>query len=56
MSPRLLFLMTTVRTQHRFECERDRIDAQLAATRMGVRRPVSLHATPDPVGLLPVAA
>jgi hypothetical protein len=31
MSPRLLFLLTTLRTQHRFECERDRIDARLAA-------------------------
>jgi hypothetical protein len=56
MSPRLLFLLTTLRTHHPFERDRDRIDARLAATSMGVRRPVSLHATPDPVGLLPVAA
>ena len=56
MSPRLLFLLTTLRTHHPFERDRDRIDARLAATRMGVRRPASLHATPDPVGLLPIAA
>ena len=56
MSPRLLFLLTTLRTHHRFERGRDRIDARLAATRMGIRRPVSLHATPNPVHLLPVAA
>jgi hypothetical protein len=56
MSPRLLFLLTTLRTHRRFERDRDRIDARLGATRMGVRRPVRLHATPDPVGLLPVAA
>jgi hypothetical protein len=31
MSPRLLFLLTTLRTQHPFECERDRIVARLAA-------------------------
>jgi hypothetical protein len=31
MSPRLLFLLTTLRTQHRFESDRDRIDARLAA-------------------------
>ena len=56
MSPRLLFLLTTVRTHHRFESGRDRIDARLAATRMGVRLPVTLHAVPDPIDALPVAA
>lgn len=56
MSPRLLFLLTTLRTHHRVERYRDRIDARLAATRMGVRPPVSLHTVPDPVDLLPVAA
>jgi hypothetical protein len=56
MSPRLLFLLTALRTHHPLKRDRDRIDAQLAATRMGVRRPVTLHAMPDPVGLLPVAA
>ena len=56
MSPRLLFLLTTLRTHHRFELDRDRIDARLAATQMGIRPPVSLHAVPDPVDVLPVAA
>ena len=58
MSPRLLFLLTTLRTHHRFERDRDRIDARLAAaaTRMGVRQPVRLHAALNPVELLPVAA
>jgi hypothetical protein len=56
MSPRLLFLLTTLRTHHRFERDRDRIDARLAATRMAVRPTVSLHAVPDPIDLLPVAA
>ena len=56
MSPRLLFLLTTLRAHHPFERDRDRIDARLAAIRMGVRRSVSMHATLDPVGLLPVAA
>jgi hypothetical protein len=56
MSPRLLFLLTTLRTQHRFERDGDRIDARLAASRMGVRPTVRLHAVPDPVDLLPVAA
>jgi hypothetical protein len=56
MSPRLLFLLTTLRTHHPLERDRDRIDARRAAIRIGVRRPVSLHATPDPVGLLPIAA
>ena len=56
MSPRLLFLLTTLRTHHRFELGRDRIDARLAATRMSVRPPVILHVAPDPVDLLPVAA
>ena len=55
MSPRLLFLLTTLRTHHPSKDDRDRIDARLAATRMGVRRPVSLHAMPDPV-CLPLAA
>jgi hypothetical protein len=31
MSPRLLFLLSTLRSHHRFARERDRIDAQLAA-------------------------
>ena len=31
MSPRLLFLLTTLRTHHRFEFARDWIDARLAA-------------------------
>jgi hypothetical protein len=35
MSPRLLFLLTTLHLQHQFSCERDRIDARLAATRSG---------------------
>ena len=56
MSPRLLFLLTAVRTSHRFESGRDRTDARLAATRMGVRLPVRLHAVPDPIDELPVAA
>ena len=32
MSPRLLYLLTTRRTHHRFTRERDQIDARLAAT------------------------
>ena len=56
MSPRLLFLLTTLRMHQPFERDRDRVDARLAATRMGVRPPVSLYAVPDPVDLLPVAA
>ena len=56
MSPRLLLLLTAVRTHHPLKDGRDRIDARLAATRMGVRRTVSLHAMPDPVRLLPIAA
>jgi hypothetical protein len=56
MSPRLLFLLTTLRTHHHFEADRDRIDARLAATRMGVRPTPTLHAMPEPVDLLPVAA
>ena len=31
MSPRLLYLLTAVRTHRRLESERDRIDARLAA-------------------------
>ncbi len=31
MSPRLLFLLTTLRTHHRLQSDRDRIDALLAA-------------------------
>jgi hypothetical protein len=34
MSPRLLYLLTTGRTQLRFTRQRDRIDARRAATRM----------------------
>jgi hypothetical protein len=34
MSPRLLFLLTTLHTHQPFERVRDRIDAQLAAARM----------------------
>ena len=34
MSPRLLFVLTTLRTHHGFERDRDRIDARLAATRV----------------------
>ena len=34
MSPRLLFLLTTLRVHHRFELDRDRFDARLAATRV----------------------
>ena len=34
MSPRLLHLLTTLRTRLAFDRERDRIDAQLAASRM----------------------
>ena len=56
MSPRLLYLLTTLHTHHSFERDRDRIDARPAATRMGLRQLVSLHAMPDPVDLLPVAA
>jgi len=56
MSPRLLFLLTALRTHHPLQRDRDRIDARLAATRMGIRQPASLHAVPDPVGLLPIAA
>ncbi len=57
MSPRLLFLLTTLRMNQPFERDRDRIDARHAATRMLVRPTVSLHAVPDPVDLvLPVAA
>jgi hypothetical protein len=52
MSPRLLYLLTTLRLEHR----RDRIDARLATTRMGVRPPLGLHAVPEPAELLPVAA
>jgi hypothetical protein len=53
MSPHLLFLLTALRTHHPFTRERDRIDARLAATRMGVRRLMSRHATPDAGGPLP---
>ena len=35
MSPRLLFLLTTLLLHHTFTRERDRIDARLAATRTG---------------------
>lgn len=35
MSPRLLFLLTTLLLHHPFTHERDRIDARLAATRTG---------------------
>jgi hypothetical protein len=34
MSPRLLYLLTTLRSRFTFDGERDRVDAQLAATRM----------------------
>ena len=34
MSPRLLYLLTTLRAPFPFERERDRLDAQRAATRM----------------------
>ena len=33
MSPRLLFLLTTLRMHHRPAADRDRIDALMAATR-----------------------
>jgi hypothetical protein len=56
MSPRLLFLLTALRTHHRFELDRDRIDARLAAARMGVLPTANLYVVPDPVELLPVAA
>jgi hypothetical protein len=56
MSPRLLFLLTTLGTHDSFERDRDRIDARLAATRMGVRLLASLYVVPDPVDILPVAA
>ena len=56
MSPRLLFLLTTLRTRHAFDRDRDRSDARLAATRMGIRRPLRLLATPDPINRLPIAA
>jgi hypothetical protein len=41
MSPRLLFLLTTLRMHQRFQRDRDRIDARLgaAATRIGVDSP-----------------
>jgi hypothetical protein len=53
MSPRLLFLLTTHAS---FVRDRDRFDARLAATRMGLRAPVTLHVAPDPVVVLPVDA
>ena len=56
MSPRLLFLLTTLRTQHVFQRDRDRTDARLAATRMGLRPPARLHAVLDPIDTLPLAA
>jgi hypothetical protein len=34
MSPRLLYLLTTLRTGLPFERERDRVDARRAATRI----------------------
>ncbi len=34
MSPRLLYLLTTLRTPHPFVRERDRVDARRAATRL----------------------
>jgi hypothetical protein len=34
MSPRLLYLVTTLRTALPFERERDRVDARRVATRM----------------------
>jgi hypothetical protein len=34
MSPRLLYLLTTLRTHPAFESERDRVEAQRAAIRM----------------------
>jgi hypothetical protein len=34
MSPRLLFLLTALRTYHPFKRDGDRIDARLAAIRM----------------------
>ncbi len=34
MSPRLLALLTTLRTHHSLKDDRDRLDARLAATRM----------------------
>ena len=40
MSPRLLFLLTTLRTHQPFERNRDRIDARsCAATRVTCSRP-----------------
>jgi hypothetical protein len=36
MSPHLLFLLTAQRTHRPFESERDRVAAQLAATRTGI--------------------
>jgi hypothetical protein len=56
MSPRLLHLLTTLRMHQRLEHRRDRIDARLATTRMGVRPPLGLHAVPDPAEILPAAA
>lgn len=37
MSPRLLFLLTTLLMGHSFASERDRIDARRAANRMRLR-------------------
>ena len=54
MSPRLLFLLTTLRTHHRLERDRDRIDARPAATGWAFDRP-STCTCPDPVDL-PIAA
>jgi hypothetical protein len=56
MSPRLLYLLTTLRTRQPLKRDDDRIDARLAAIRMGLRPRVTLHLMPDPVDLLPVAA
>jgi hypothetical protein len=58
MTPRLLFLLTTLHAHHPLEREHDRIDAQRAAARMStrVRRPLGVptHVPTDYV--LPEAA
>jgi hypothetical protein len=48
MSPRLLYLLTTLRAPHAFELYRDWIDAQRVAARMSTgRRPLPAAVPPS---------
>ena len=51
MSPRLLYLLTSLRAPHAFELYRDWIDAQRVAARMSMGRPVGPATVPPSINV-----